>query len=94
MECPKVLTNSKLIVITNDWDHVNNMFFNAHKCNYVSFNGSMTPCGSNVYTNQNMEIIPPSRNVLDLGIYMSGDCTFNYHISSLSKNVLICQGGF
>ena len=61
------------------------MFFNAHKFNYVSLNGSMTPCGSNVYTNPNMEIIFPSRNVLGLGIYMSGDCTFNYHISSLSK---------
>ena len=55
------------------------------KFNYVSFNGSMTPCGSNVYTNPNMELISPSMNVLDLVIYMSGDCTFNYHISSLSK---------
>ena len=38
--------------------------------------------------------ILPSMNVLDLGIYMSGDCTFNFYISSLSKGVLICQGGF
>ena len=45
----------------------------------------MTPCGSNVHTNPNKEIISSSRNVLDLGIYMFGDCTFNYHISSLSK---------
>ena len=45
----------------------------------------MTSCGSNVYTNPNMEIISPSMNVPDLGINMSGDCTFNYHISSLSK---------
>ena len=45
----------------------------------------MTPCGSNVYTNPNMGIITPSRNVLDLDIYMWGDCTFNYHFSSLSK---------
>ena len=45
----------------------------------------MTPCGSNVYTNPNMKIKTPSSNVLDLGIYMSGDCTFNYHISSLPK---------
>ena len=45
----------------------------------------MTPCGSNVYTNPHMEVIYPSKNVLDLDIYMSGDCTFNYHISSLSK---------
>ena len=45
----------------------------------------MTPCGYNVYTNPNIDIISSSRNVLDLAIYMSGDCTFNYHISSLSK---------
>ena len=75
-----------------DWDHVNNMFFNAHKFNYESFNGSMAPCGSNVYTNPNMEIIFPSINVLDLGIYMSGDCTFNYHISSLSKKCANLSG--
>ena len=67
-----------------DWDRVNNMF-NSQKMYYVSFNGSMTPCGSNVYTNPDMEILSPSGNVLDLGIYMSGGCTFNYHISSLSK---------
>ena len=52
----------------------------------------MTPCGSNVYTNPNMEIISPSMNVLDLGIYMSGDCTFNYHISSLSKKCANLSG--
>ena len=52
----------------------------------------MTPCGSNVYTNPNMEIISPSRNVLDMGIYMSGDCTFNYHISSLSKRCANLSG--
>ena len=45
----------------------------------------MTPCGYNVYTNPNIDIISSSRNVLDLAIYMTGDCTFNYHISSLSK---------
>ena len=52
----------------------------------------MTPCGSNVYTNPNMEILSPSRNVLDLGIYMSGDCTFNYHISTLSKKCATLSG--
>ena len=39
-----------------------------------------------------MEIISPSRNVLDLGIYMPGDCTFNYHISSLSKKCVNLSG--
>ena len=53
----------------------------------------MTPCGSNVYTNPDMEIISPSGNLLDLGIYMSGDCTFNYHISSLSKKCANLPGG-
>ena len=45
----------------------------------LSFNGSITimPCGSNVYTNPNIEIIYPAKNGLDMGIYMSGDCTFN-----------------
>ena len=52
----------------------------------------MTPCGSNVYTNPNMEIISPSMNVLDLGIYMSGDCTFNYHIYSFYKKCANLSG--
>ena len=41
----------------------------------------------NIYTSDmiSMEIIFPSRNVHDLGIYMFDDCTFNFHISSLSR---------
>ena len=31
-------------------------------------------------------------NVLDLDIYMSGDCTFNYHISRLSKKCANLSG--
>ena len=54
----------------------------------------MTPCGNNVYTDLNMEIISQSRNVLDLGIYMSDDCTFNYHISRLSQKYANLQCGF
>ena len=50
----------------------------------------MTPCSSNVYTN--MEIISSPRNVLDLGIYMYGDCTFNYYIYSLSKKCANLSG--
>ena len=90
----------KLLNVENDWDgevdydwaHVNNMFLMPIKFNYASFNGPMTPCGSNVYTNPNMEIISSSINVLDLGIYMSGDRTFNYHISSLSKKCANLSG--
>ena len=46
----------------------------------------MASCSSNCYTNPHMEIISPSGNVLNLGIYMTGDCTFDYHISNLSEN--------
>ena len=52
----------------------------------------MTPCGSNVYTNLNMEIIYPSRNVRGLGIYMSAHCTFNFDISILSKRCANLSG--
>ena len=75
-----------------DWAHVNNMFFDAQKFNYVSFNGSMTPYDSNFYTNPDMEIISPSGNIFDQGIYMSGDYTFNYHISSLPKKCANLSG--
>ena len=41
-----------------------------------------------------MEIISPSMNVLDQGIYMSGDCNFNYYIYSLSKKCANLSGWF
>ena len=55
----------------------------------------MTPCGSNVYTNPNMEIIYPSINVPDLGIYMSSVTAPLIIIFLVClKSVLICQDGF
>ena len=75
-----------------DWAHVNIMFFNAHKFNYVSFNGSMTSCCSNVYTNPNMEIISPSMNVLDLAIWVTAALIIIFLVCL--KSVLIFQGGF
>ena len=45
-----------------------------------------------VGTNPEHSGTSPSRNVLHLGIYMSGDCTFNYHISSLSKKCANLSG--
>ena len=78
-----------------DWAHVNNMFFNAQKFNYVSFNGSMMPCGSNVYNNPNMEIISPSMNVLETWVSICRVTTPLIIIFLVClKSVLICQGGF
>ena len=68
-----------------DWAITNNMFFNAQKFHYVSFNTDPTGNKCNVYVNTKMDIIPHSSNVQDLGITMSSDCTFNVHINSLSK---------
>ena len=68
-----------------DWAITNNMFFNAQKFHYVSFNSDPTGNKCNVYVNPKMDIIPHSSNVQDLGITMSSDCTFNVHINSLSK---------
>ena len=59
------------------WASDNNMFFNAKK-----FQASNK---SNVYINPSMDIIPQSTDVPDLGIIMSKDCSFDSHISSLSR---------
>ena len=54
------------------------MFFNGNKFHYLPLNKS------NIYINPSMDIIPQSTDVLDLGI-MSKDCSFDSHISSLSR---------
>ena len=43
----------------------------------------------NVYVKPNKEIINPSDNVLDLGIFMSSNCSFEFHINNLCKK---CTG--
>ena len=61
-----------------DWASINNMFFNAHKFYYVSFSPNKYSSLSNVYINPEYNIISPSSNVLDLGVYMSSNCTFDF----------------
>ena len=39
----------------------------------------------NVYTSSSLDIIDYSRHVLDLGIYVSSDCSFEFHITNLNK---------
>ena len=41
----------------------------------------------NVYANPNMEIINPSDNVLDLGIFMTSNCSFEFHSQNLCKKM-------
>ena len=62
-----------------NWAVHNNMFFNSEKFHYIS---PLSSNSCNVYANPNMEIINPSDNVLELGIFMSSNCSF---LSSTSK---------
>ena len=56
------------------------MFFNSKK--FV-----MYACAykSNLYIDHAMNIIGPTTHVLDLGVSMSSNCTFDFHISNLYK---------
>ena len=55
------------------------------KIHYLPLSASQALNKSNVYINPSMDIIPQSTDVPDLGIIMSKDCSFNSHISSLSR---------
>ena len=68
-----------------DWASSNNMFFNSKKFSYVSFSSNGAAYKSNVYIDPSMNIIRPSTHVVDLGISMSSDYTFDLHISNLYR---------
>ena len=40
---------------------------------------------SNIYINPEYNIISPSLNVHDLGVYMSSNCTFDFHVANVYK---------
>ena len=55
--------------IVYSWAKSNNMFFNSKKFDYMSFSSHISSNKSSVYLDPNHNIIPPSKNALDLGIY-------------------------
>ena len=59
--------------------------FNAQKFYYITFSSKESSCLSNVYINPELNIINPSSEVLDLGVYMSSNCTFDFHVSCVYK---------
>ena len=67
------------------------MFFNAQKFQYICFNPH-TSLSCNVYTSFSLDIIDYSRHVLDLGIYVSSDCSFEFHITNLNKRTTHLTG--
>ena len=68
-----------------DLPSANNMFFNAQKFYYVSFSPNKYSSLSNVYMNPGYTILSPSSNVLDIGVYMSSNCTFYFHVANVYK---------
>ena len=68
------------------------MLFNHQKFNYISFSSSMSSINTNVYYSPSLDIINPSENVLDLGITMSRNCSFDVHINILCKKCTDLSG--
>ena len=63
-----------------DWASSNNMFFNSQKFIYVCFSSNVSAYKSNLYIDPAMNIIGPSTHVRDLGVSMSSNCKFDFHI--------------
>ena len=55
------------------------------KVYYVSFSSNKCFSLSNVYINPEYNIISPSSNVLDLGLYIYSNCTFDFHVANVYK---------
>ena len=66
-----------------DWTYCNNMSFNAQKFQYICLSPHSSS-SSNVYTSSSFDIINYSKNILDLGINVSNDCSIDFHISNLT----------
>ena len=67
-----------------EWTSDNNMLFNAQKFQYICFSPH-TLLSCIVYTSSSLDIIENSRHVLDHDIYVSSDCSFEFHITNLNK---------
>ena len=72
-DCDHLQSDLKTIYI---WALYNNMFSNSQKFYYVSCSLSLSSNSTNV--NPDLEIINPTNNVLDFGIFMSRDCSFDF----------------
>ena len=61
--------------------------FNSKKFSYVCFSSksNVSAYKSNLYIDPVMNIIGPSTHVRDLGVSMSSNCMFDFHISNLYK---------
>ena len=68
------------------WASVNNMVFNDSKFQHMSYHHQLQHRSCNhIYLSPSMNIINSNDHTRDLGITMSGDCSFNEHINLRTK---------
>ena len=69
-----------------DWARSNNMVFNSGKFNNLCFSASSDmSVYSNAYISPEMNLIAQHGHIKDLGVFMSAGCSFDHHISVISK---------
>ena len=87
----KIHDVSDCILLQQDLNHIMSghpliTCFNAQMCNYIIFSSKEYSFISNVYINPEFNIITPSSEVLDLGVYMSSNFSFDFHVADLYKS--------
>ena len=70
-----------------EWCEDNNMAFNSDKFEYMSYvcHKRNEEFHTPIYYDNNGKQIEKSKNVKDLGVYMSDDATFSFHINSVAS---------
>ena len=66
------------------WASCNNMVFECPKITIYMFSPHSSS-SSNVYSSFSFDIINYFRNIFDLGINVSSDCSVDFHISNFAK---------
>ena len=67
------------------WSSENNMMFNQEKFQYISYHMGDSSKINNIYLSPDLNILPKSGEVKDLGILMSENCEFDNHIATVVK---------
>jgi hypothetical protein len=69
------------------WCEKNNMSFNSDKFEYMAYsrNPTIDTSYKSAYVDNNGDVIQKSEHVKDLGVYMSANGTFTYHINNTAS---------
>ena len=67
------------------WSSENNMMFNQEKLQYISYHMGDSIKINNIYLSPDLNILPKSGEVKDLGILMSESCEFDNQIATVVK---------